>query len=452
MLTRVRPPRESAPEAAADHHAFAYAADAQYPRPVPNVLEFNAPAHENWNIVHTGMLVPQSHQVYVCARNCLRGVVLTAAEMGASQRFSSVVVDEKDLYDNLESVTIEGVSDVIRRLPQQPRVVMLFLVCLHHFVGTDVGYVYRQLQERFPNVCFMRCWMDPIMQKTGPTPEMKERSAMLDPVEPQPVDPRLVGVVGDDLRLPDDSDIARMLRGAGWRLLQVHDMRTFDEYLGYGRCAAFVTRSPFSERGMRGLAKRLGRPAVYLPVSMDPDQIELGLDQLADALGIERPDVSGRRHECERQLDQLAQELRGVPVALDYMAVNLPLQLARLLLQHGVDVRRVYLDVVAPQDREALEWLRANAPRLELWSTVHPTLRQAPRDDGDGWLAVGPKAAWFLGTSHFVNVIECDGMWGYQCVEGLCGLMREAWSTSKDPRQLVPRKGLGWPCACQLPR
>ena len=65
---------------------------------------------------------------------------------------------------------------------------------------------------------------------------------------------------------------------------------------------------------------------------------------------------------------------------------------------------------------------------------------------------MGPKAAWFLGTSHFVNVIETDGAWGYSALVRIARLMREAWAAEKDARALVPRKGLGMPCVCQLPR
>ena len=47
----------------------------------PSGLEYSAPARGMWNIVHMGMLIPESHQIYVCAQGCLRGVILTAAEM-----------------------------------------------------------------------------------------------------------------------------------------------------------------------------------------------------------------------------------------------------------------------------------------------------------------------------------------------------------------------------------
>ena len=108
--------------------------EASFPVPFQPGLEFNSPAHGNWNIVHTGMLVPEAHQIYVCADNCMRGVVLTAAEMNAADRFSFVIVEEKDLLGgNLEDVTIEGVTDVLNRLDKKPKAVLLFTVCLHHF-------------------------------------------------------------------------------------------------------------------------------------------------------------------------------------------------------------------------------------------------------------------------------------------------------------------------------
>ena len=90
--------------------------DASFPTPFVSALEYNSPVHGNWNIVHTGMQVPESIQIYVCADNCMRGVVLTAAEMNAADRFSFVLVEEQNLLSgNLEDITIEGVTDVLNK-------------------------------------------------------------------------------------------------------------------------------------------------------------------------------------------------------------------------------------------------------------------------------------------------------------------------------------------------
>ena len=182
--------------------------DAAFPAPFPRSLEYNAPAHGTWNIVHIGMAVPQSHSIYVCADNCLRGVVMTAAEMGCLDRFSSVTITERDLQtDNLETITIEGVSDVIAQLPQKPPVVFLFLVCLHIFAGCDEDYVFRTLTRRWPGIRFVKAYMDCVRQKEGPTPDMKLRMAEYGIIDPLPLNRKRVNILGSDVRFLPDGEL-----------------------------------------------------------------------------------------------------------------------------------------------------------------------------------------------------------------------------------------------------
>ena len=76
---------------------------AAFPAPFESGLEYNPPTRGVWNIVHTGMLIPESRQIFVCAQGCLRGVILTAAEMNAMDRMSWVTVSEQDLYDGTKA-------------------------------------------------------------------------------------------------------------------------------------------------------------------------------------------------------------------------------------------------------------------------------------------------------------------------------------------------------------
>ena len=93
--------------------------EAKFPAPFTSGLEYGAPARGTWNIVHVGMLIPEAHQIFVCAQGCLRGVVLTAAEMNASDRFSTIAVREHNVLDgDIEELIIDGVSDILERLPE----------------------------------------------------------------------------------------------------------------------------------------------------------------------------------------------------------------------------------------------------------------------------------------------------------------------------------------------
>ena len=471
MLRRIKPDTR-----VEETDAAVKIADASFPVPFGHRLEFNAPVHGTWNIVHIGMLVPQCHQIYVCADNCMRGVVLTAAEMGADDRFSSVLLEEDDLYDqNLETITIEGVSDIIRRLPVRPRAVAVFLVCLHHFVGTDASYVYKTLEERFPDIDFIRGWMDPVMQKTGLTPEQKLKEAMYRPIRPLPVDPKLVCVLGDNQALYPDSDLARLVAKAGGRVLQLHDWRAhgrrigvlsgeegdtedehfafcknYDDFLGIGAAGLLITRSPSGVHGVRQLAKRLGRPFLYLPPVSGEEEIRRQIETLArtqtDAAAI----IQEGTLAASRALQHARSLIGDTEITVDYIGNTRTLSLTKRLVQSGFHVTRVYLDAVLPEEEADFRWLQENCPDLLLTATIHPGMRVLHAAENTGkMLAIGPKAAWFGGTAHFVNLVEFGGLWGNAGIIRLAQLMEDSFLHEKDTRTIIPRKGQGCKCVLQ---
>ena len=153
----------------------------------------------------------------------------------------------------------------------------------------------------------------------------------------------------------------------------------------------------------------------------------------------------------EKLCDEALRNLRGVigstPIAIDYIAVQRPLGFARLLLERGFNVKEVYLDAVSPEEEDDFLWLRENHGEILLCSTIHAEGRLlhagAIDPEHSGYLAVGPKAAWFCGTEHFVNLVDFGGMWGFSGIRKMAALMEDAYKNAKDTRDLVPRKGLG---------
>ena len=77
-----------------------------------------------------------------------------------------------------------------------------------------------------------------------------------------------------------------------------------------------------------------------------------------------------------------------------------------------------------------------------LFSTIRPKMRVLQRGESNA-LAIGPKAAYYADTAHFVNMVEAGGTWGYTGILKLCERMRDAFCREKDLRDHVIRKGLG---------
>ena len=259
--------------------------DASFPAPFASELEYNSPVHGNWNIVHTGMQVPEAIQIYVCADNCMRGVVLTAAEMNAADRFSFVIVEEQHVLNgNLEDITIEGVTDVLNKRGDHPKAVLLFTVCLHHFVGSNLNYIYDELERRFPDICFIRCYMDPIMQKHGLTPDQKLRKAMYDPLPECEPDAKTVSVFGSDFALNESSDIKRLLRRYGYTVRELPTCETWQDLLDMSKGRLFLDIYPAGKYGMETQAQRLARKHLYLPGSFDYEEIKEEIRTFAETV------------------------------------------------------------------------------------------------------------------------------------------------------------------------
>ena len=430
-------------------------------------LEFNSPAHGNWNIVHTGMLLPESIQIYVCADNCMRGVVLTAAEMNAADRFSFVIVEEEDLLNgNLEDVTIEGVTDVLKKRGDHPKAVLLFTVCLHHFLGCDLERVYEELEARFPEIFFIRCYMDPIMQKHGLTPDQKLRKAIYDALPKKKAgaaDGRIsdrkisdretsgletsVSILGSDFALDETSDIKRLLKAKN---IEVRELPACDSWKSYEKLAdseIFIACYPTGKYGLESQAERLGKKALYLPGSFDYDEISRQWKTLEQAVkgiaeeSLERI-IKGEIASCESALEKAGKVIGDASIMIDHTFHPRPLELAKLLLAHGFSVTRIYLDAVNPEEKDTFEWLKEQYPELEYEPTIRPEMRMKPRNES-AVLAIGQKAAWFTGTKHFVNLVEGAGLYGFDGIRRTAELITEAWEQEKDPEDLIIRKGWG---------
>ena len=426
--------------------------DASFPAPFASELEYNSPVHGSWNIVHTGMQVPESIQIYVCADNCMRGVVLTAAEMNAADRFSFVILEQQDILNsNLEEITIEGVTDVLNKREDHPKAVLLFTVCLHHFVGSNLDYIYGELERRFPDICFIRCYMDPIMQKHGLTPDQKLRKAMYDPLPVCEPDEKTVSVFGSDFVLDESSDIKRLLKKYDYTVRELPSCQTWQELLDMSKGRLFIDCYPAGKYGMEAQARRLGREHLYLPGGFDYEEIEQQLKQLTDALGLPElteDELKREREACEESLGKAKELIKDMPITLDYLYHPRPLGLAKLLLMHGFRVKGVYLDAISPEEEADFYWLQEHAPELELIATIQVKMRVLPRGGKEEVLAIGQKAAYFSRSRHFVNLVQGEGLHGFDGIRRTAELMMDAYRVEKDTEKLVIQKG--WGCECCL--
>lgn len=418
--------------------------DAKFPAPFDSRLEFSCSARGTWNIVHIGMLIPEIHQIFVCAQSCLRGVVLTAAEMNAIDRFSNIIVRENNVLEgDTEDLIIEGVGDILSKLPYKPKAVLVYTSCVHHFVGCDLDLVYKRLREKYPDIEFTDCYMNPIMRKSGLTPDQIMRRQLYSLLDKEELEEKSINIIGNNYSTDESSELVKIIKDNGFTLREITDTKTYAEYKEMGKSSINISYNPVAREAGRYLEEKLGQKHLYLPLCYGFDEIEKNLDLLCETIGVEKIDFEENKKAATEALNKAQKVIGNTPISIDYTLTMRPLGLARLLLEHGFNVESIYVDSFIAEEQEDFNWLKENYPDIKIYATVHVKMRFVDRKSDEKILALGQKAAYFTGSNNFVNIVEGGGMYGFDGIIKLADLMIDAFLNEKDAKKLIQFKGLG---------
>lgn len=435
-------------------------------------LAYTSPARGHWTVAHTPILIPDSYMVYLCASACMRGVALSVLEYEGMDRFSMIMLDDKDIYEGkLEQVMIDGICEIIDRQPAHPPIIMAFTSCIHHFIACDSRYIYQTLRERYPDIDFVPCYMIPTVRKGHVTPEELMHVTLYDALKPPArQEEKSVNIIGSNLQAAPGNDYYRLLEEAGFLVRDLPALKTYPEYKDMAKSSANLYAFPVAHRSAKKLSRRLGQKDIYLPLTyhfadIRQELIRLATEQIPEILedlpvppGEQKKDhliqmIDGMQADAEAALKRAKETIGEAVIAIDHEVLPRFCSMARMLREYGFCVKEIYADAVLPEEEKDLKWLQEQAPDITFCATTNYACRMADRSlseqaekNGKIVLAIGQKAAYFTGTRHFVNWIENDGNWGFHGVCELADAMIRAYETESDVPALIQVKA--WGCSC----
>lgn len=426
------------------------AADAHWPVPFSQGLEYSPPARGPWTIVHVGMLVPECHEIFVCAQGCLRGVVLSAAEMGLQHRFSTITVTEAQLRDGeLEETLIEGTKHILEQLPKRPPAVFIFSSCLHHFAGADLSWVFRELSKAYPDIVFSDAYMTPTLRKSEMPPDNKMRRQLYHGLTPLRHPAGGLLLAGTLEAFGPNSDFARAAKAAGVPFYELAGMTRYEEYKTLANARAVVTINPAGRQAGEMLSARHGMKWKTLLLDYDEARIDDSIAELCALTGIPVWDTSAEKAAARLALEEAKKMLAGRPVAICQTATTRPVALALRLLRAGIRVTDLYCDSFLPSEKADFDILRRAAPDLRIHPTITPAMRfAAPAKKRDDIVAIGQKAAFYTGSTHMLNMIEGGPWWGHTGMRALAVALTEAARAPVDVDRIISIKGYGCNGCC----
>ena len=420
--------------------------EAHFPAPFYQGLEFSSPARGTWNIVHTGMLIPESHQIFVCAQGCLRGVVLTAAEMNAMDRYSSILIQEENVLDgSMENLMIEGVTDILDKLPYRPKAILLFISCQHFFLAYDQNLVFETLRRRFPDIKFLDCYMIPTLRKSGLTPDQKMRLQLFKLLEDRKKDKKKINLIGSNLPILKESELVTFLQQKGYQLQTINWCKNFEEYMDLSDAFLNLIYEPIALPSAEELKDRIHQDYLYLPFVFSMDGLEESYKALCEKLSLpfHQAWFDCYKQKAKKAISHAKDLIGNTKIAIDYTFTFRILSFTRMLLEEGFLVNEIYVDAFLPEEKKDFDWIKEHFPQIQILATNQPEMRYIKKEREEKILAIGQKAAYFTGTDYFVNIVESGGFYGW---EGICNIMEameDAFCHPKDRKDIIQRKGYG---------
>ena len=244
---------------------------------------------------------------------------------------------------------------------------------------------------------------------------------------------------------------------SGRRIWDIADCDTYDEYLKLGAAPLAISTLSVADTSAKQLTRRLNLEWLKLPIYFNESRIDSALKELGAKLGLDGGAVDKfieeSRSKAYADLKKAHEIVGDTPIAIDYTAYPYILELAELLTANDFHVERIYSDSFPKDEGECFERLKGVRPDIKVYPTIDPAMRFAAgaaggsaagnsSDEGE-FLAIGQKAAYFTATTHFVDIVEGGGTWGYQAISRLAELMIDARENPKDTKKTISHKGWG---------
>ena len=209
-----------------------------------------------------------------------------------------------------------------------------------------------------------------------------------------------------------------------------------------------VVYLPVAYKGIDEISEKLGQEFVYIPVSYDSNTIKKYITMLAEKIDVDISKFDFKEEDSFKELEKAKKIIGDTAIAIDYTFTTAPFSLAKLLLDYGFNVKKIYVDSISEKEVFKEVQDKYGDRDILIYPTVNVAMRTNDREQKEKYLALGQKATYFTDTKNFVNEVECGGHYGFDGIKILAKNMIDAFENEKDASNLIQKKGLG--CSCLL--
>lgn len=415
-------------------------------------LQYTSPAHGGWGVIRIAALVPEMKMLFAAPFACGRHGALGAILNGIKDKVAYLFIDEKDIVSgSYEEKIVRAIDEYFVFLGSHPKAFFYFTSCLDDLLGTDHPAILAKLNKKYPDVMFRDCHMDPIQMDTAAPPQVSLLTniySLLERNESERTHKKnQINFLGNNIPVSSDCEFFSLLKDYGISVRQLGLCKTFAEFQEMSESCLDVVLSPTAKTAAKNLEKNPGIASLTFYNTYDVNEISQFYKTLSNKLSEATGrtidfDIRAYREKAEAALDETAHIIKGTPVAIDFQAVRKPFTLAKVLLEHGFAVSLVAADSVAAFEQESFDWLKEHYPTLEIASPIHHDSPKFPYRNLSDSLCIGFDCGYMTGSTKVVDIMEDEGMYGFDGVVKLMKRIQDAHRTKANVSEMITEANL----------
>ncbi len=410
-----------------------------------DTLHYSSPANGGRGIVRTGMLVPEAVELFVCPFACGRHGSIAAVKQGFKDRLFYLYLDQADIIEGYDDAIIPAVDDLIEVLPKRPKVILIFVSCLDDLIGTDHEALNTALSEKYPDIKFRSCHMNPISLGGKLPPPISIQNNMYSLLDKQNELDMGVNTIGSLAAVSQESEIHEFLKALGYgelRHISLYD--TFEGYQNMAKSQFNIVLAPAGRQAAAQMEKKHGKPFIFQPVTYRMEEIRQNYEGMAKWLSKEMSDdfdIEIYEKHTQEVIDRALAAVGSMPIIVDASAVVRAFDMARALLEYGFNVIRVQTQDCIKIDKANMEWLINEHPEVEIMQSQHHKAVLQDKRVKDS-IAIGVDGAYLAGSDYVVDMFADEGMYGYHGVVCVMNKLEHALDQKIDLRAMIHEYGL----------
>lgn len=406
-----------------------------------NSLHYSSPAHGGWGVLKIGQLVPESYTLFVSPAACGRHGALAARMENRKNSVSYLFLKEEDIVSGgYEDSLIQAAKKLLTHLEKchrMPKVLSIFVSCIDDLLGTDHNALIDELNSIYPQIRFVFFHMNPTSTDTGVPPVVNIQNKIYSLLDVAEEKDGGINIIGNLAPLRSNGEVFQVLKDMGVPYIRhVSQYETFAAYQDMAKSSLNIVVSPTGKYAATQMDKKHGISYELAFTSFQTECIRETYEKIAENINSSCPDLTDYEAEAKKALDEAARILNDMPVIIDGEAIARPFDLAKALLQAGINVKVVFEQKLIPSDKENYEWVMEHYPDITVLQPQNPKVTVLEKYTEE-CLSIGYSAAYITGAKHVVDIIGQHGLYGYQGIIDLTDMMKKAAQETTDLKQLL---------------